>query len=337
MKKHPHKFHSLPAKSRITLYEEVQQKLRLPLAVIEKDWWVVETLRLIFHMPVAKHLVFKGGTSLSKTWQLINRFSEDIDLALDKSFLGYNQDDISRTQVGKLRGASFRYISKTFFPELVKRFQAAGLGDVQLTIEQLKSTDQDPLIIEIQYPALTKPSDYVQPRVLVEIGSRSLREPCTNRVVQSFVGAHFPARDFADSPIGIATVNPERTYLEKLFLLHEEFQRPKHKIRVDRLSRHLYDIYQISQSQHAQNALNDKALYQSIVAHRRVFTRLSGVDYASHFPPNLNPIPPDRLLPVWEKDYKEMQEQMIYGTSLPFDQLIDAIKKITKKINNLKF
>ncbi|MEP0367338.1 MAG: nucleotidyl transferase AbiEii/AbiGii toxin family protein [Cyclobacteriaceae bacterium] len=325
-------FYKLSDKEKLEIFNSTSDKVGIPPVAIEKDWWVVRTLEVIFGMTVAKHLVFKGGTSLSKSWKLIDRFSEDIDLALDKSFLGFDKDKISRTQVGKLRDASFEYISTNFFPKLRERFIQAGL-DVTIQLEEVKTTDQDPLIIEIYYRPITPQSEYIQPRVLVEIGSRSLREPFTDCNIQSFIGEHFSTRPFADPPILIPSVNPERTFLEKLFLLHEEFQRPKEKIRVNRLSRHLYDIYRISQSPHAKNAMDDTELFMSIVEHRKTFARLGGVDYKSHYPPNLSSLPPQELRKDWEADYQTMREEMIYGTIPSFDQLIGAIETVLNKVN----
>jgi len=302
---------------------------------IEKDWWMVQTLRLIWQMDVANHLVFKGGSSLSKGWGLIERFSEDIDLALDREFLGFS-GSISRTQVGKLRDASYAYISDKFYPLLIQKFEEAGFPGLNIVIANPEIADQDPLIIDIYYPYVTQQSTYVQPRIRVEVGGRSLREPFSNRQFSSMVGEHFKGKDFADDPIEIPCVNPERTFLEKLFLLHEEFQKPQEKIRVDRLSRHLYDIERISNTGFAETAMADKELYHSIVTHRERFTRIGGIDYTSHFPPNLNPIPPKGLIKSWEKDYKEMQERMIYGESLPFNKLLEVIAGISDQINQLK-
>lgn len=329
-------FYHLKIEDKQTIFNALAERKGLPPAAIEKDWWVVQTLRLIFALPVSEHIVFKGGTSLSKAWNLIDRFSEDIDLALNRDFLGF-ADVKNRTQVCKLRDASFEYIAKSFYPDLECEFKKSGIVDIDISLERIKTTDQDPLVIEIRYPKVTDTAAYLSPKVLVEIGGRSLREPFTKKSIQSIVGETFADKPYADSIFTVATVNPERTFLEKLFLLHEEFQRPDEKIRLERLSRHLYDIHRISKSPFAKKAVRDHRLYKSIVEHRELFMKFGGVDYHSHFPPTLNPIPPDHLLPEWEKDYRVMQEQMIYGDSLPFNQLIEDIKRIVEEINQTKF
>jgi len=330
------KFYSLTPEKRLDIFAEIREINGLPLFSIEKDWWVVQTLTLIFQMDVGKHFIFKGGTSLSKAWELIERFSEDIDLALDRTFLGF-AENITRSQITKLRKASLDYLSNTFFPELENQFLESGFAGVKFKLGEIETIDQDPLTIEIYYPSITEISPYVSPKILVEIGSRSMSEPFTLKQFSSMVGEHFAGQPFADPPIEIPCINPERTYLEKMFLLHEEFQRPEEKIRVNRLSRHLYDIYKISQTDYAKIAVQDRGLFESIVSHRKHFSKMGGVDYNSHFPPNLNPMPPDNLMKLWENDYKTMQIEMIYGESPTFEELIKSIEMTVSEINNQKW
>ena len=112
-------FYHLSQEEKIEIFQEARIRTGLPAYAIEKDWWVVQTLRIIFQMKVGKHLLlFKGGTSLSKAWGLINRFSEDIDLALNREFLGFDSGLISKTQVRKLRTSSFAYITEHFSKDL---------------------------------------------------------------------------------------------------------------------------------------------------------------------------------------------------------------------------
>jgi hypothetical protein len=326
-------FYKLSPEEKMEIFSAVSNQIGLPLFAVEKDWWVVRVLDIIFQTEIAAHTVFKGGTSLSKAWGLIQRFSEDVDLALDRSFLGFDEANPSRTKITQLRKDSKVYILDKLIPQLTKGFEAAELNEVTIEVRETSESDQDPLIIEIYYPYVTEHTAYVSPRVLIEIGIRSLREPFSEREITSAVAEVFPDSEFIDTPISIPTVNPERTFLEKLFLLHEEFQRPPERMRVERLSRHLYDIHQISKSEFYENALADKDLYEGIVEHRSIFAKLGGVDYTSHFAPNLNPIPPDNIMEEWEKDYATMQEQMIYGETISFKELIAAIDIIKNTIN----
>lgn len=324
----------LPDSTKQNIFVEISNKSGLPPAAVEKDWWVVRTLDLVFNMDVGPHTVFKGGTSLSKAWKLIDRFSEDIDLALDRKFLGF-AEQLSQSQVKRLREHSFSYISEEFTPALNSVYKEAGFENLAINIAQTTSHEQDPLIIEVNYPSFTETSEYLKPRVLVEIGSRSLMEPHTAKSFSSLVGEYYKDQSFADEDITIPAVNPERTFLEKIFLLHEEFQKTPDKIRVDRLSRHLYDIEKIMDTEYETTALSNLQLYKNIVEHRSTITRIRGIDYDNHAPDKINFIPPDEIIEEWKKDYKQMQESMIYKESLPFEKLLERLNTLKTIINKL--
>lgn len=325
--------------NRRNIFEDIARRKSLPeVAAVEKDWWVVRTLQIIFQTEIAPHTVFKGGTSLSKAWNLIDRFSEDIDLALDRKFLGFDKIDAKMTssQVTKLRKVSCKYIAEKYLPLLEKAFKNSGFSNVKLQLSEIKSTDEDPIKIEVIYPSVTDKSEYLPSSVLIEIGSRSEKEPFSLVQFSSFVGEYFQGRNFADDSIAIPTVNPERTFLEKIFLLHEEFQQPIGKARVERKSRHLYDLEKLMDTDYGRKALEDKNLYQHIVAHRKTFTPLRGIDYANHAPNKINPIPPDHLIAAWKKDYEQMQQSMIYRESLSFEKLIGRIQQLKTIIHQFK-
>ncbi len=327
-------FYKLKKEEKNSIFEVLGNTIGIPASAVEKDWWVVLTLAMIQEMEVAKHIVFKGGTSLSKAWNVIERFSEDIDLALNKQFLGIGECTTVK-HVKKLRSATRKFTYKTFIPELQDKFTNAGYTDAKVELYEEDGENLEPVQILVKYETCTPPSAYTKPEIKIEIGSRSLREPFTNRVFSSLVGEHFPDRPFADAPITVPTVNPERTLLEKLFLLHEEFQKPVEEIRADRLSRHLYDVEKLMQTEYIDLALDDLSLYNEIINHRSVYTKIAAIDYNLHQPKTLNPIPPDKILGDWEKDYKFMQEAMIYGESLPFEKLIERIKELKQRINGI--
>jgi hypothetical protein len=150
-----------------------------------------------------------------------------------------------RTQLRKVAG---KYSTDHFFLDIEKSFIEQGYEDLKFQIIETTESDKDPRILKIFYPALiTQNGNYMEPYVQVELSSRSLREPFSDRKIESLVDTHFSGKDFAMESFMVPTVNPERTFLEKLFLLHEEFHRPVEKRRVTRLSRHLYDVYQLAQ------------------------------------------------------------------------------------------
>lgn len=327
---------NLSDETKLNIFTETGRNMNLPAVAIEKDWWVVHTLSLIYTMDCARSLVFKGGTSLSKGWNLIQRFSEDIDLALDREYLGFT-GELENADVRRLRRVSYDYMTTTFTEELRTKFAEAEFNDVTVKYREVLNHDQDPMIIEIYYSKLTEKDTYLKPGVLVEVGSRSLIEPFTDRTFATMVAEKYPGKPFSDKPITIPTVNPERTFLEKIFLLYEEFQKPEEKRRVDGLSRHLYDIEILSRTGFAETALHDAGLYNTIVAHRSKFSRISGVNFTNHSPDKISFVPPEHLLSEWEADYKLMQENMIYGEALSFDELIGKLQELQLRINNLKW
>lgn len=307
----------------------------LPQAAIEKDWWVVTALRALFETKYAKHLVFKGGTSLSKAWRLIERFSEDIDVGMDKSFFGF-EGNLNRTQVKNLRKVSCKFVSETFPKDLEDKLHEMGVKDFTIHVREFEESDTDPLAVEIRYKPLVEKAPYLEPRILVEISSRSLRDPFETKEVISFIGETYVGQLFADKVVKIPTVLPQRTFLEKLFLLHEEFQKPKEKgsMRSDRMTRHLYDISKMMDTEFGESAINDKELYNTIEEHRQVYARISWIDYSKHATETLNFIPPEKVLAEWEDDYKSMKESMFYGKTESFEDLIQKLEGLRNRFNN---
>jgi hypothetical protein len=154
----------------------------------------------------------------------------------------------------------------------------------------------------------------------------------------SLVDEIYTQQPFAKPLFTVPTVNPERTFLEKLFLLHEEFQRPKEKIRTVRMSRHLYDIFFLSKTGIASKAIADKNLYETIVAHRHKFTKITGIDYNLHHPSFVNPIPPDALQVLWRSDYEKMKTEMIYESNPPsYESLIENLNEIQTALQNINW
>lgn len=324
----------IPDEDKKVAYNQISSNTGLPAYAIEKDWWVVQTLAILFELEIGQHLIFKGGTSLSKSWNLIKRFSEDIDLAIDRSFFGF-EGELNKSNRTKLRKASKKYISTTLFESLQRAYTGKGILDIKYDIQESSESDLDPVSLYVYYPEVVNYPDYIDPRVRIEIGCRSLREPFENRPIISMLDQIYPETDFAQKPIHIPSVLPERTFLEKIFLLHEEFHCPQEKMKVDRLSRHLFDIYELSKTTYAIKALEDKQLYEIIVKHRNSFTKVGGVDYNLHQPQNINFIPPNEIIKAWREDYKTMQEQMIHGDSPDFDELIESLTELKTKINSL--
>lgn len=332
-------FLQLEASNRKEVFIEIATQTGMTPFAVEKDWWVSRSMEIIFQMDIAKHLVFKGGTSLSKAWKLIDRFSEDIDLAIDQEFLMSPKNNWSKKEKTTLRKLAGVYAAENFFPEIEKAFKTQGYENLNFLMIETTESDRDPRVLKIYYPNLINSTgDYMEPCIQIELSCRSLREPFEARIIHSLIDEYFPEKSFASKGFMVPTVTPERTFLEKLFLLHEEFHRPEEKRRLDRLSRHIYDIYQLSKSGISEKSFHDKELYQTIVAHRYLFSKIGGVDYNLHNPKTLDPIPSTSLKKAWEEDYSKMAESMIYEKNPPtFKQLMENLEDLRKQLQNVSW
>jgi len=327
----------LPEQTKINVFTETATRKALPAIAIEKDWWATAVLRALFALPYAENLSFKGGTSLSKCWNLVERFSEDIDIAINREYLGFT-GKLSKTQISdRLRRAACSFVREKLQFDLKNQLENNGISSnkFSVNVEITPITTTDPEIIEIVYQSLFGDDDYIKPSVKIEVSGRSMNEPIQNIRLQSIVDEIFVDMPFKNTSFNVNAVVPQRTFLEKICLLHEEFAKPQEFMRSERMSRHLYDLVRIMDTTIAEKALENKELYNSVVEHRRVFISLKGFDYSTLAPQNINIVPPQNIIELWNTDYETMQRTMIYGSSLPFDKLIKKIKQLNERINEI--
>lgn len=329
---------NLEENQKIRLLEQMSTLTGYPVLVIEKDWWVCLVLKAIFQSKYADSVIFKGGTSLSKAYQLVERFSEDIDLIIDRHLLGFDELN-SKSQIKKLRKASGGFIINEFREELIQQLTILGIDSSLYEIKYNDEVDDtsDPNTLELHYQsALDTNNDYIQKRVLLEVGARSLTEPSEKKAVISFIDQEFSHLPFALPEFNVQVVKPIRTFIEKTLLLHEEFSKPTDKIRTDRLTRHLYDLEKMMDTEQGITAITDDELFNTIVEHRKNVTPIRGIDYSNHKKGKLKITPPQEVIQDWEKDYKEMQQNMMAGESLPWNALIERIKEIERRFNQIE-
>ena len=327
---------------RVALLQRAEEKFNISQLALEKDCWVTMVLHALFQCSCAEHLIFKGGTSLSKGWNLIERFSEDIDLSVNHTFFGIEKT--TKNQREKLRKKARRYILDTISSELETNLRNMGIKGFRIenmveTIDDNGSvttiaSDKDPSVILVHYDSILKTvNEYIPPRVKIEISCLSMNEPTESRLISSYVEQTFPGEDDAASAY-IKTVVPARTFLEKAFLLCEEFQKkePRHI----RMSRHLYDLERLMDTIFAKQALEDTDLYERIVEHRSVYYAVGYVDYSKLRPDVIDFIPRKELISDWESDYAEMCDHFIYGNKLSFEQLINRMRELQGRFRNIK-
>jgi predicted nucleotidyltransferase component of viral defense system len=298
---------------------------------VEKDWWVSTVLMALSKTSWVDFLQFKGGTSLSKAWKLINRFSEDIDLAISRSFFGL--PEASKQQLAKIRRKAFHYIEDILIDELNESLTSNGITDYEIKLVTTNSSDII-TTVEVRYKSiLNTVIDYIMPVVKIEFSAMSLDEPYSEQEITTLIHSQYTEIDNEITCI-YKTVSPERTFLEKIFLLHEEYQ--KDNPRTERMSRHLYDLEKIMDSSYAELALQNAKLYKTIIKHRQKFNNLENLDYSTHYPDKIQVCPPEKLRNDWKKDYENLRESFIYDTSKKtFEELIIRILELTDTLREI--
>jgi hypothetical protein len=268
-----------------------------------------------------------------------DNFSEDIDLAISRSFFkspdGIPLPDDTPQQRTTIRRKAFHYIEETLIDELDKVLKSNGINGYEIKLVTENSSAMV-ATIEVKYQSiLATIIDYVLPVVKIEFSAMSLNEPYQEKEITTLVHSVYPDIDNEIKCL-FRTVLPERTFLEKLFLLHEEYQ--KDHPRTTRMSRHLYDLEKMMDTSFAQSALEDTDLYKTIISHREKFNNIQGIDYQTHYPNKIQICPPDKLLKEWENDYRQLQQSFIYDDSKKtVDELMERLQELTNRIRKITF
>jgi hypothetical protein len=317
--------------------EQTAIKQGLPKQIIEKDLWVSTLLEIIFTLPFSDKLVFKGGTSLSKVWGLISRFSEDIDISIDRNLFGF-KGDLTIRQIKKLRKESSLFVNNDFCLALNNAISQYGLNDYLIVESQPNGEDDktypEPRQIFIKYKSLFDVElSYIQPQIILEVGARSLFEPTEKSFIQSMITASYPSVETSVIKTAVTTAVAAKTFLEKAFLLHELFTTDICS-RAERKSRHLYDLERMMDMDFAVNATKNDDLWVAIHHHREIFTRIKDVDYTGDIRNRIVLTPPDRYYQIWALDYANMQSSMIYEKSISFDRLIERMHELENRFKN---
>jgi hypothetical protein len=326
--------------SRLTSINEASRISGISAKAIEKDWWVTLSLKLLFNTPYAEHFAFKGGTSLSKGWHLIDRFSEDIDISLCTKAVGiaYTEKP-SKTFVEQLRRAGCSFTSNELMESLIAEFRNSQVPENLYSIEaetvRADMPDKDPQTLYVNFVSLFYPNPYLPDRVKLEFSVRSLKEPSIKRSMSSLLVAHFPNENYKEENYEVLTIQPQRTLIEKMLLLHEEYNRDERaKMRTERMSRHYYDLFQLSRQDFSSATLKDNDFIEEIIEHRKYYSRLRQFDYGTLNRGSISIIPNTDILKALEQDYEIMRTEMIYGNPPTFDQIIHAMKNLQDEINS---
>lgn len=312
----------------------------IPSHSIEKDLWVTVVLHLLFSSKYAKYYTFKGGTSLSKGWGVIERFSEDIDIALNIEAIGESYiEDPSHNFVKRIRRKACFFTSNQIVHELELQFK-----EIQLPVdcyfiesEPIRNNvpDTDPQTIYVHFKSLYSPNTYVLSRVKIEFSVRSKIEPHDIRGIQTLLQNYYPNDLYRQDLFPVRTIRPELTLIEKILLLHELLNRTNnHIIITDRVSRHYYDLYRLSG--HFSHELPGIGFVENLIQHRRHYSRINNIDYNLMNIGNISMLPFGQHKAEIEKDYQIMQREMLYGDVPSFREIMQSVEDIQSRINALK-
>lgn len=337
----------LPPVDRADLFSATASRRRLRLEIIEKDFWVCWSLKRLFTLsdPPAG-LIFKGGTSLSKVFNVIERFSEDVDLSFNRADLGFGgEHDPLHAPSGKkarqwreaLTETCRRVIHEQLLPQLTATFaEVIGEPPGALWWLELDPEDTSQQTLLFHYPSGGKPREveepgYIKPYVRLEIGARADHWPSLQATIMPYAAEEFP-RPFRDPTCSVKVLAAERTFWEKATLLHAWHHTPPDKPFRDRQSRHYYDVVRLFEKGIGKEALRDTNLLLKVAEHKDVFFPAASAKYEEARPGTLRLVPPPARLPELEQDYRKMQE-MIFTDPPPLNHLLTVLREIEALIN----
>jgi len=331
--------------TRAGLFNTTAQRIGTTPQNVEKDFWVCWTLDALFNgLPDGPRLLFKGGTSLSKGFGLIERFSEDIDVTVFRDDLGeaHSVEELQALSGKKrekaldaIRESCEAYIAGPLFENLTVVAAAAtkrtGLEAKQLVIKR----DKDLQTLLVQYPPATPSDGYIDKLVRIESGAKSALDPNSKRSVQPYLSDDVPQLDLIVPDVTI--VDAERTFWDKVVILHglRRWFDSKGSLRQDghRISRHYYDIHRLLQSDAGKRAVEDVALGTDCVAHARTFFNRPAFDLASAHSPTFALVPEGEMYDALARDYGAMQG-MVFGEAPSFEAVIESVAELNTKLNS---
>ena len=317
---------ALDAKERAELFAETSAQKGMVPAAIEKDFWVCWALNRIFSdETLSQQVLFKGGTSLSKCYGLIARFSEDIDLILDWTLLTDEDPyaERSNTQQDKfnkeMSAKAEEYIAKTMLPKLQALFEGYAL--------ELK--EGQPKSILLTYPKAFD-VNYIKPEIELELGPMSAMTPNDIYTIRPYC-ADLELEKLGDLSVKVKAIRAIKTFWDKVTILHCEAHRPEDKTQPPRYSRHFYDLYQMLGSDVAEEAKQNKALLTEVFKFKHQFYPQSFANYPQGIDGAVSLIPPDFRLKALADDYRQMQE-MIFGDYPAWDDIIAKLRAFEEEL-----
>ena len=338
-------FARLPSEERRLYFEQASARLGLSAQVVEKDFWVCWSLRRLFSLDEFRgHLTFKGGTTLSKVYHVIERFSEDLDVAIERSFLGFGGDNEpekgatgkeQQRRIGRLKEACQSAVADRLQPQLGRAIATALGGDAGWDLS-LDPGDPDRQSLLFQYPpAVTGTlSPYFATSVKIELGARSDHFPIEDAKVTPYVRDVFPDA-FPDADTSVRILAAARTFWEKATILHMVHHQPADRKLAPRMSRHYYDVYRMSQGPVLKQALDAMDLLERVAVFKGVYFKAAWAKYDEARLGTLRLTPGQQIIRPLTEDYAKMKP-MFFKEPPPFEEILARLPELEERVNERK-
>lgn len=305
--------------------------------IVEKDIWVCWVLKQLFEMPDRLNMAFKGGTSLSKVYSIIDRFSEDIDITLDyRQFNAFSDLNMDLNQLGrnarKRLDVALKLEVKTYTENIVAPYLREMVSGLRRSKNHEVKVSENGESLYFTYPsAVGGRGDYMLDHVLIEFGGRNIIDPNENWIVKPYIADVADVFEYPSS--NITVLSPERTFWEKATLIHVECHRGVRES-AERLSRHWFDLMAFGNHPTGLNAIQNITLLKDVVALKSVFFNAGYANYDQCLAGNFLLIPDQEGLTHLEHDFNKMNDaKMFYGSSVSFTEMMAAVKDIEGKVN----
>lgn len=329
-------FANLSESDRKVIFLNTAEKMKMHPAIVEKDFWVCFMLNHLFNKSKFSNLfVFKGGTSLSKAYNAIERFSEDIDLILDWRVLNYGEKepylDRSKTQQDKfnknMNTLAARFYNERLVPTLKEELKNYLNTDFDVCVDA-----DDEMVVNFIYPNIFA-EGYIRPEIRLEIGPIAEWTPSDQKEISPFVAECYPDI-FETGRTNILTVEAYRTFWEKTTILHKIANMPEDKRLPTRYARHYYDLFSLAKTTIKNDAFANKNLLEKDVMFKEKFYYSKAAGYETATLDSIRLVPDSYRLPEIEEDYEKMKN-MLYGAKPDFAEIMKAISVLEQEIHIL--
>jgi hypothetical protein len=326
---------SLKEQAQILRSLSTNPSIKRDAILLEKDIWICWALEMLFKMPNRLPMAFKGGTSLSKAFRVIDRFSEDIDITVD--YKAFNCEDpfaegVSKTKIKnislQLRSTLTQHINRKiipYFEKIISEHFKENFPTIEL--------DNDGETLHLYYPsAIEQRSGYVTDSVRLEFGGRNITVPSNIQTISTDVSEYLNHLSFPNAEVTV--LSPQKTFWEKITLIHYECNRPNLKEDADRISRHWYDISMLANHEIGKQALANHKLLNEVIKIKKTFYDSGFAKYDDCVNGNICLIPSDDYLKLLKDDFNKMiVNKMFYSEPPSFEKVILSVRQVQDQIN----